>query len=161
MFDFRRITYFVWKNASQTTKWPYFLKIWGFMASLAPLATHMFRSRNTALQIWQLVSRGFLGHWDEFSCYAILVLSWPVRRPLMLACPLLASVWRPPGIGKGRLDIRFLFFTQHISAIMNKIANFKRCIFTSKTVRNLPLKENRTISLLRGLLGWFVWIPIV
>ena len=28
--------YFVWKNASQSTKWPSFLKIWGGMAPLDP-----------------------------------------------------------------------------------------------------------------------------
>jgi len=32
------------KNASQGTKWLYFLKIWGGMALLAPLATPMMVS---------------------------------------------------------------------------------------------------------------------
>jgi len=29
MFDVRRITPFVWKNATQSAKWLYFLKMWG------------------------------------------------------------------------------------------------------------------------------------
>jgi len=38
-----------------------------------------------------------------------------------------------------------VFFTQHISAIMSKMANFKRSNFTSKEVSNLSLQENRPI----------------
>ena len=33
------LRYFVWKNASQSTKRLYFLTIWGVMAPLDPLAT--------------------------------------------------------------------------------------------------------------------------
>jgi len=36
-------------------------------------------------------------------------------------------------------------FTRHISAIMNKMVNFKHCNFTSKAVSNLSLQENRTM----------------
>ena len=36
-------------------------------------------------------------------------------------------------------------FTQHVAAIVNKMANFKRSSFTSTTVSNLSLQTNRTI----------------
>ena len=41
MFDFRRITLFFWKNASQRTKWLRVLKFWEARALWLPLATLM------------------------------------------------------------------------------------------------------------------------
>jgi len=41
--------------------------------------------------------------------------------------------------------ICLVFFTQNISAIMNKMAKFKLCNFASSAVNNLSLQKNRTL----------------
>lgn len=60
--------------------------------------------------------------------------------------------WKKWGM-KGEFYINFLwpfgfFFTQHMLAIINKMANLKRSNFSSEAVRNLSLQENCTLMIL-------------
>jgi len=48
MLDFRRITLLFWKNASQSTKWLYFLKRLGGMVPLPPLATTIIQGNGSS-----------------------------------------------------------------------------------------------------------------
>ena len=54
---------------------------------------------------------------------------------------------------KGEFYVKFFlafgfFFTQHMLAIINKMANLKRSNFTSEAVRNLTHQENCTMLIL-------------